>query len=125
MVFALPTFDERQRQDQEIRLRQTDWAQPAIGALCLSHLSMLAHVGVEAHCVAGHSYGELPALFAAGVLPSTQDLLQLSRMRGELMRDTAGTIPGAMTAVMTSTDIVQELLAQGRPLWRFTLTWSA
>ncbi len=89
VVFALPTFDERQRQDQEIRLRQTDWAQPAIGALCVSHLSMLAHVGVEAHCVAGHSYGELPALFAAGVLPSTQDLLQLSRMRGELMRDTA------------------------------------
>ena len=47
---------------------QTDVAQPAVGAACVGMLRLLRNLGCEPDLVAGHSYGELVALHAAGVL---------------------------------------------------------
>ncbi|MCX6130142.1 MAG: SDR family oxidoreductase, partial [Proteobacteria bacterium] len=64
--------------------------------------------GIEADAVAGHSYGEVLALHAAGVL-SLSSMLELSYWRGHLMA-THGQTDGAMLAVMSSAERIQEIL---------------
>ena len=60
--------------------------------------------------MAGHSLGELVALHAAGVFdPPT--LLRLARRRGELVREAAGDVEGAMLAVLAAPAQVEVDLA--------------
>ncbi|WP_328840640.1 SDR family NAD(P)-dependent oxidoreductase [Streptomyces europaeiscabiei] len=98
VVFPVPAFTEESRAAQQDLLTRTEWAQPALAVQSVALLGVLRAAGVEPDCVAGHSFGELVALHAAGVLDE-QVLLRLARRRGELMRE-AGTEPGAMLAVM-------------------------
>ena len=56
----------RGRQAREDALRDTRFAQPAIGAVSLGLLGILEDFGVRADLVGGHSFGELTALRAAG-----------------------------------------------------------
>ncbi|ELP66539.1 type I polyketide synthase [Streptomyces turgidiscabies] len=98
VVFPVPAFTEESRAAQQDLLTRTEWAQPALAVQSAALLAVLRAAGVEPDCVAGHSFGELVALHAAGVLDE-RVLLRLARRRGELMRD-AATEPGAMLAVM-------------------------
>ncbi|MEV0522170.1 SDR family NAD(P)-dependent oxidoreductase [Streptomyces sp. NPDC050439] len=97
VVFPPPAFDETVRQEQADRLTATEWAQPALAAQALAQLAVLDAVGVAPDCLAGHSFGELVALHAAGALSRT-DLLAAARRRGEVLRNAADR-PGGMTAV--------------------------
>ncbi len=99
IVFPTPAFDDVAREQQETTLRQTEHAQPAIGVTALAQLALLDQVGLKPDFVTGHSYGELIALHAAGVIPKIADVVALSRRRGELMGEAARATPGAMTAV--------------------------
>ncbi|WP_437836304.1 SDR family NAD(P)-dependent oxidoreductase [Sorangium sp. So ce1153] len=107
VVFPRPVFSDEDRRAQEARLRETRWAQPAIGATSLSHLALLGALGVRADAFAGHSFGEITALHAAGAL-SAADLLRVARRRGELMGE-ASSERGAMIAVPRSIDEVRAL----------------
>ena len=97
MVFPPPAFSDEDRAAQGLRLTETSWAQPALAAHSLSLLALLAAIGIEPDCVAGHSLGELVALHAAGAMDA-ESLLRLARRRGELMARIDGA-PGAMLAV--------------------------
>ena len=97
VVFPRPVFDDDEREGQRRRLTATEWAQPAIGAASLAQLELLRLAGLRPVAVAGHSFGELTALCAAGVL-SAPDFLSAARRRGELMAEAART-PGAMISV--------------------------
>ena len=108
VVFPRPVFDEAARSEQRARLTATEWAQPALGATSLALLAILREAGVHPTAVAGHSFGELTALCAAGVL-TPEDLLRLARRRGELMA-AAAAVPGAMTSVAARREDVQPLL---------------
>ncbi|HEX4705648.1 MAG TPA: beta-ketoacyl synthase N-terminal-like domain-containing protein, partial [Pseudonocardiaceae bacterium] len=90
------------------RLTETSWAQPALAAHSLSLLAMLAAVGIEPTCVAGHSLGELVALHAAGAMDAAT-LLRLARYRGELMAGTGG----AMLAVAADAATVTSMSLDG------------
>ena len=57
-------------------------------------------------CVAGHSFGELTALHAAGVVGAA-DLLRIAQRRGRLMAEAE---PGAMTAASCPLDNLEVLL---------------
>ncbi len=61
--------------------------------------------------LAGHSFGELTALQAAGSL-STAGLAELSASRGRFLRAAVGDEPGAMAAVQAGVEAVEPLLAQ-------------
>src|SRR5690606_41320223 len=61
-------------------------AQPALGLADLAAATVLDRFRVRADMVAGHSYGELVALCAAGAL-DTPALLALSEARGRAMVD--------------------------------------
>ncbi|MEG3631679.1 SDR family NAD(P)-dependent oxidoreductase [Streptomyces poriticola] len=93
------------------RLVDTRLAQPALGLGALAALDLLRACGVEPDMTAGHSYGELPALAAAGALPETA-VLPLSGARAEAMHIAAGQDPGAMAAVAAPAGTVAELLAR-------------
>jgi acyl transferase domain-containing protein/NAD(P)H-dependent flavin oxidoreductase YrpB (nitropropane dioxygenase family) len=102
LVFPTPGREDDVR--DRAALRSTDAAQPALGAASLGLLRLLAALGVEPSAVAGHSFGELVALHAAGCL-SAEGLATLAHERGRLMLGSLGDEPGAMAAL--ATNIVQ------------------
>ncbi|MEH1902158.1 MAG: beta-ketoacyl synthase N-terminal-like domain-containing protein [Nostoc sp.] len=84
IVFPHPVFEEAEKNVQIAALQRTEYAQPAIGVLSAGMYSILQQAGFKSDFVAGHSFGELTALWAAGVL-STEDYLFLVKARGQAM----------------------------------------
>ena len=76
----------RRASDQELALRDTRFAQPAIGAVSLGLLRILEDFGVRPDLVGGHSFGELTALCAAGRIDD-RSLAMLAQRRGALMAE--------------------------------------
>src|SRR5262249_61251712 len=107
------TPQDRSRQDEA--LRATDVAQPAIGAVSLGAWRVLQSFGVRADAFAGHSYGELVALCAAGRL-SEEEFFTLSRLRGRLLAEAGRAVadPGGMLAGEGDEGAIQEVLGQER-----------
>ncbi|MFM9279414.1 beta-ketoacyl synthase N-terminal-like domain-containing protein [Paenibacillus jiagnxiensis] len=108
VVYPIPRFTDEERKAQTDVLLQTEWAQPALGTASLAALGVLRAVGLKADVMGGHSFGELTALCAAGVIDETA-LIEIARTRGELMAQ-AATIPGAMSAVFGDKASVAELI---------------
>ncbi|AKG73754.1 ACP S-malonyltransferase [Salinicoccus halodurans] len=79
--------------EEDTRLNQTEYTQPALFA---HSLAVLAAAGIKGDMVLGHSLGELPALVHAGVL-NIQDGIKIVAKRGELMSKSEG---GGMAAVI-------------------------
>jgi acyl transferase domain-containing protein/NAD(P)-dependent dehydrogenase (short-subunit alcohol dehydrogenase family) len=112
LIYPWTAFDEDARREQDRRLRSTEAAQPAIGAVSAGLLHLLADFGVKPEMAGGHSFGELTALHAAGRLDE-QALAVAARKRSELMaacaaRDGAG----GMLAVFASPEQVGALIAE-------------
>jgi acyl transferase domain-containing protein/NAD(P)H-dependent flavin oxidoreductase YrpB (nitropropane dioxygenase family) len=109
LVFPPPAFSEALREENSRELMQTDAAQPAVGAACVAMLRLLRQLGCEPDLLAGHSYGELVALHAAGVC-DLRSLAELSAARGRLMSEAARGSDGAMAAILDGTDLVDRLI---------------
>ncbi len=109
MVFPPPTWTDAAAKLDADALRQTEWAQPAIGAFSTGLLDLVRSFGIEPTAVAGHSYGELVALHAAGVL-SADELWEASRVRGEAM-SASDRDRGTMAAVNGPLDEIAAVLA--------------
>ncbi|MBV8676883.1 MAG: acyltransferase domain-containing protein, partial [Planctomycetaceae bacterium] len=110
LIYPHPAFSEGERARQEAALRATEVAQPALGAVSLGVLGILEHFGVRPDAVAGHSFGELSALCAAGRIDA-KTLASLARLRGRLMADRAHPGDGGtMLAVMAPLDRVEAVV---------------
>jgi acyl transferase domain-containing protein/NAD(P)H-dependent flavin oxidoreductase YrpB (nitropropane dioxygenase family) len=109
-VFPPPSFDPEQERACQRALTQTNVAQPALGAADIAMFRLLESLGVRPDFVAGHSYGELVALAAAGVF-SEEALFELSEARGRFILDAAQPEPGAMAAVDAEPRLVSEILS--------------
>ncbi len=107
-IYPMPVFSDEARQAQEEFLRDTRNAQSAIGAISLSGLRMLETFGFKADVTAGHSYGELVALCAAGVFSETA-LHQLSLLRGKLMAEGEGD-RGSMLSISAELEVVEKFI---------------
>ncbi len=85
----------------------TSLAQVAITAIQCSLVDTLRHFGITPDVVAGHSVGEIAALYAAGAL-TRDDALRIATHRGRQM----GKLPdgGAMAAILASAETVAELI---------------
>jgi acyl transferase domain-containing protein/NADP-dependent 3-hydroxy acid dehydrogenase YdfG len=108
-TFPIPAFTDAERERQTSALADTRLAQPAIGAASLAYLSLLRVLGVAPAMAAGHSFGELSALCAAGAI-SPEDLLRVAMKRGELMSE-AASVPGAMSAIQADAKRVEAAIA--------------
>ncbi|MBX9583989.1 MAG: acyltransferase domain-containing protein, partial [Gemmataceae bacterium] len=99
-VYPPTTFDSDRERADDRELKDTRHAQPALGAVGLGAWRVLHdRFGLAADAFAGHSYGELVALAAAGRFGAA-DLFALSRLRGDLMARRRDGDPGAMLAVV-------------------------
>jgi polyketide-type polyunsaturated fatty acid synthase PfaA len=83
-TYPIPVFSDDARKAQEEALRLTQHAQPAIGTLSVGLYKTFTNAGFKADFTAGHSFGELTALWAAGVI-NDSDYLMLARSRGQAM----------------------------------------
>ncbi|MBA4063144.1 MAG: beta-ketoacyl synthase, partial [Isosphaera sp.] len=110
-IYPPTSFDPAAAARRDADLRETRNAQPALGAVSFGAWRVLAdRFGVEAAAFAGHSYGELVALAAAGRLTAA-DLFTLSRLRGRLMGEQRAGDPGAMLAVLAPLPDIERVVA--------------
>jgi polyketide-type polyunsaturated fatty acid synthase PfaA len=109
VVFPPPGFTPEVKQIQTKALQQTEYAQPAIGAFSVSLYKILQAAGFQPDFAAGHSFGELTALWAAGVLRE-EDYFSLVKARGQAMAapKKPGFDAGAMLAVKEEIEKVIE-----------------
>ncbi|MFM5887346.1 MAG: beta-ketoacyl synthase N-terminal-like domain-containing protein [Dolichospermum sp.] len=113
VVFPHSTFDETEKKAQIAALQRTEYAQPAIGVFSAGLYGILQQAGFKADFTAGHSFGELTALWAAGVL-SEADYLFLVKSRGQAMAAPKDPDhdPGSMLAVKEDISKIEPLLKQ-------------
>jgi acyl transferase domain-containing protein len=114
-IYPRPVFNQEDRDQQSEVLTQTEHAQPAIGSISVGLYKLLGQAGFKADFVAGHSFGELTALWAAQVL-SDQDYYKLAKARGKAMSrpDDPNFDTGTMLAVKGDAHKVKEEI-QGFP----------
>jgi len=84
IVFPPPAFEQAEKNAQHALLQQTEYTQPALGVLSAGLYKILQQAGFKPDFVAGHSFGELTALWAAGVF-SEEDYWFLAKARGQAM----------------------------------------
>ncbi|HET6574678.1 MAG TPA: SDR family NAD(P)-dependent oxidoreductase [Fimbriiglobus sp.] len=110
-IYPPTAFDPDAKKRQDAALRATDAAQPAIGAVSYGAWRVLSErFGLEADAFAGHSYGELPALTAAGRL-TRADLFALSCLRGRLMAGQSVGDAGTMLAAFAPLAEIEATIA--------------
>ncbi|MGK0297236.1 MAG: acyl transferase domain-containing protein [Gammaproteobacteria bacterium] len=109
LIYPLPVFTDEHRGHNNEQLRLTDNAQPAIGAVSIGTYHILNHFGIKPNITAGHSFGELTALCAAGCIDS-KGLFELAIKRGELMQANKEDDNGSMLAVSVSAAVLHEIL---------------
>ncbi|MGH3439346.1 MAG: beta-ketoacyl synthase N-terminal-like domain-containing protein, partial [Sciscionella sp.] len=110
-MFPPTAFGAQARAGQAERLRDTRMAQPAMGIAGLAMNHLLARLDVRPDMVAGHSYGELVALAAAGSFDA-DTLLCISAERADAILDAAGSDSGGMAAVAAEPADVERVLTE-------------
>ncbi|MFG2941998.1 SDR family NAD(P)-dependent oxidoreductase [Streptomyces sp. NPDC048282] len=114
-LYPPAAFDDTTRERRRAALTDTRAAQPALGITGLAAHALLTAAGVRPDMAAGHSYGELVALSAAGAL-TPETLLELSAERAAAILAAAGDEPGTMAAVSAGAhDVERTLRAAGAP----------
>src|SRR5262249_39741376 len=111
-IYPPTTFDAERKKEYDRELRDTRNAQPGIGAASYgAWRTMSERFGLKPDAFAGHSYGDLVALAAAGRF-NEHDLYTLSRLRGQLMADRRTGDPGAMLAVLAPLADIEAVVAR-------------
>lgn len=114
LIFPPPAFSAAECAEQRARLTDTANAQPAIGAVSAGYYAILKASGFVPDFVAGHSYGEVTALWAAGVL-SDEDFYRVSLARGSAAAAAVAQNQGdggAMLAASLTPEACQTLLSR-------------
>jgi acyl transferase domain-containing protein len=112
-VFPPPVFETAERDSQEEQLQRTEYSQPAIGAFSVGLYKLLQQSGFKPDFAAGHSFGELTALWAAEVL-SDEDYFFLVKTRGQVMStpNDPQFDAGTMMAVTGDVSKIEQEIAQ-------------
>ena len=116
IVFPYATFDEKSKKQQQKDLMDTRNAQPLLGIVDYAIANFLRSIGIVPDMLAGHSYGELPALCFSGVI-DPKSLVSLSRDRALSILDSVGDDTGKMIAVSLSQDELTSLLEGQKDVW--------
>ncbi|MBN1873643.1 MAG: acyltransferase domain-containing protein [Anaerolineae bacterium] len=113
VVFPPPTFSPEGEKAQAAALRATNYAQAAIGVFSMGLFVLLKQAGFRPDFTAGHSFGELSALWASGMLEE-MDFLRLVIARGKAMSPPvdANFDAGEMLAVQGALDDIEAEVAQ-------------
>ncbi len=105
---GLPLLDVMRR-GPESTLQLSEYVQPAIVSISCAYIDLLRDNGQQPQWVAGHSLGELSAMYAASVI-SLQDTLRLAVERGRLM--SMGAVGGMLAVKNLTPEIVEQLVEE-------------
>ena len=98
--------------NDETKLNETQYTQPAILTTSVAILRLLSEQGIKPDLVAGLSLGEYSALVASGALDFAE-AVALEAKRGQYGKDAAPTGSGKMVAVMnTEAALIEEICEQ-------------
>ncbi|MFT7072548.1 MAG: polyketide-type polyunsaturated fatty acid synthase PfaA [Patiriisocius sp.] len=110
-MYPKPVFTVEDKAILEKNITNTEFAQPAIGAISLGYYKVFKNAGFASDMAAGHSFGELTALCASGVL-SESDYMTLAIARGKAMAgENVSGDAGTMLAVKASALEIKPLIA--------------
>ncbi len=110
LIYPPASYDAGGPAAAQQRLTKTSNAQPALGLVELAAFAWLQGLGLTPDMAAGHSYGELAALAAAGAFDAPA-LIALSQARAACIEASVGDDPGAMAAVRLDAAALRPLLA--------------
>ena len=116
VLFPPSAFTDGEKKLQRRTITDTRNAQPVMGIVDVAMAGLLRDLGITPDVVAGHSYGELPALCFAGVI-APEDLAGLSRKRAEAILASIKDEKGRMAAVLTDEDTLSDLLTGIDDVW--------
>jgi len=116
ILFPDQSFGEHELKEQQARIKDTKMAQPLLGMVDLAIAKLLAQLGIIPDMLAGHSYGELPALCFAGVFDENK-LVALSEGRAEAILTSIQNDHGAMVAINADEDTIEKLLQNRTDLY--------
>jgi acyl transferase domain-containing protein/NAD(P)H-dependent flavin oxidoreductase YrpB (nitropropane dioxygenase family)/NAD(P)-dependent dehydrogenase (short-subunit alcohol dehydrogenase family) len=116
ILFPNSVFTDADKKAQREELTDTRNAQPILGMVDLAIAELLKDFGIKPDLVAGHSYGELPALCYAGAF-AAEDLVGLSRARAEAILGAAKDDLGRMAAVFSDKETLEKLLEGEKEIW--------
>lgn len=97
--------------NDEEKLNETKYIQPAILTTSVAILRLLSENGIKPDLVAGLSLGEYSALVASGII-DFQEAVKLVAKRGQYMTEAAPTGSGKMVAVMNTDPALIEEICQ-------------
>nr|WP_199074996.1 type I polyketide synthase [Pedobacter sp. ASV19] len=110
VLFPNAVFNDAALKAQKERIKDTRMAQPLLGIVDLAIANFLKDLGIEPDMVAGHSYGELPALCFAGAF-DTDQLVHLSEQRARaILEAVEGEDTGAMIAVSCKEEDINKFI---------------
>jgi malonyl CoA-acyl carrier protein transacylase/NAD(P)-dependent dehydrogenase (short-subunit alcohol dehydrogenase family)/acyl carrier protein len=112
ILFPSAAFSESTLQQQKEKIKDTRITQPLLGIVDLAMAAFLKDLGILPDMVAGHSYGELPALCFAGVFEEAQ-LVPLSEKRAKAIMDAVEGDKGVMVAVNITKDALAPFTRKG------------
>ncbi|MCD4744134.1 MAG: acyltransferase domain-containing protein, partial [Desulfobacteraceae bacterium] len=109
-IYPLPEHVQSS-ENSEQELRNTNIAQPALGAISLAMTKVLKRFNINPDVTCGHSFGELCALNAAGRI-NDNAFLKLSVARGKYMAQASkqSSDSGSMFAVKAPIDKIEQLI---------------
>ncbi|OCA74626.1 type I polyketide synthase [Chryseobacterium arthrosphaerae] len=112
VVFPSTTFNEADLKQQKETIKDTRLAQPLLGIVDLALAKFLESLGIIPDMLAGHSYGELPALCFSGVFGEDK-LVDLSIQRAKsILNSVEGGDPGSMLAASATHERLQPIIAK-------------
>lgn len=112
-MYPPATLDEETRLQQERRISDTRFAQPALAAVSHFACRLLGKFGIEPRVTAGHSFGEYTALCYAGVLDWCE-LPRLAAVRGAAVSAAGQDAPGSMAAVAIDGSAMEQWIAENQ-----------
>ncbi len=116
ILFPKRTFNEFELQKQEERIKDTLNAQPLLGIVDYAIASLLKDFGIEPDVLAGHSYGEIPALTFAGVI-KPEELVSISKARASAILDAVVEDKGLMVAINCNREQFHKLIENEKEVY--------
>ena len=116
ILFPHTLFNEADKKEREKTITDSRNAQPVLGIIDYAIAELLRFLEVEADMVAGHSYGEIPALCFAGVFDSGK-LVELSRKRADSILKVVKDDTGKMIALSIPVEEINNLLKDEKEVW--------
>lgn len=110
MVFTAEGISEAEAKAAFFKLSSAEWTSPAIGVAAEAILGLLESMGVRPDAVASHSFGDIGAFRAAGVI-SGEDMIKVTRRRGEIGSSCPQATRGCILVVPVNAQQTRELLS--------------